>query len=189
MPVAGTSRAPRKEQPGKSSNNKNLALLSILDDYIAQQVLTIFHEHLFDSEYDLTKIDECFFNHQKLSYMYTMLVMYFRHLQRQLPDATYLNLISSSEYPYDDFFSFGKRFLDYLQTSSFFCDRDIQNFTALYQQYKEVFPPDLLDFRDKLIQVQMSALQSQKSNDRLTNAALLNLIDYKSVTYKKIDTK
>lgn len=165
---------------------------SDIDETLLQKVLTKFRNELYKLDKNVIQINQTVIT-SKLwqDYLFTVVSMYYRHIEQRLNNSqvNYLELILFNEYPYDDFLLFGDRFLEYVRVAEFYPPIILEKLFQLYSNYKKLFPPEILGLRASLLQTKFNITKLQKEKSNSQKKTLNELIDYKSITFKKINKR
>ncbi len=106
-------------------------------------------------------IDDIMSEHEDLrerNYIFTMIIQYFQHISQRLQtqNVTYLNLIDSFQYNYDDFAVYGPRFRDFIQNSKMFSSTSIKEYLSLLKNYEQFYPIEIMRLRKVLLKMKLT---------------------------------
>lgn len=208
-------------QSNDSISNKNLSneapkeLTNLNENYCAD-ILKQLRKDLQTTSDSIFDIMKTYQNVEKRNYIFTMIKQYFYYLSQrfQSQSVTYLNLIDVFQYSYDDFASYGPRFLEFIQNSNFFTPKNIKEFTSLLKKYEQIYPVEIVEIRKKLLEmklvlckrleiltqkkIEQEKLVKENSNlSAIEKQNQLKLVEYcppipvnyNMVTFQKIDSK
>lgn len=182
-PVKESAGGDQVTRRGTNLFNKPLKPDKDVDDVTLSAMLGAFKQDLLHTSQAINDIVRKY-NYKTCCVLFAVILEYFEHLKERLatPGISYIDLINHRQYSYDDFCSFGSRFFDFIHESTFFSLEQTTEFTWINHQYGSLFPKDVMEFRQLLINLKFSLSENISTPQTCP-------VDHTMITYPQVNHK
>lgn len=179
-----------QNQISSRKKKKGFVKLTHLSENFALDTMKLFRKELLTDFFTRRLM-----NDKRMNYIYTIIIQYFEYIDERLKqeDLNYLNFIDSYQYAYDDFFSYGSRFWEFIKKTMMFQPELFEYYLSLERKYQQLLPNGILQMRNILNEIKLDLTKKEEENNinvqQLKEETYKGPIKMEMVTYKKVDSR